>query len=1384
MSEQGSRPAHEQGGRPGHEQGGRPGHEQQVPRLGLDGRSVPGQVSPAGPAYGSARPAPPEAFPAYADERRTPREGRTPEAPFDLRPVPQDRNAPAPSRPAPQPTRVTPQQPVMPPAAVYPHAQPSPAGPGVPQPHPASGPVRPAAGPGGGGLPVQPGSGPARHGVVPVVPGNGGEGIRPAGSGPIAPVSGPGSAAPVSGPAPISGSGVSFRPEESGDSQNRFHAGEQLRGGSHFQGGEPPRHGDRFPTGAQPRGEERFPGSEQPRREERFPTGEQPQREERFPTGEQVRRDETGRAVDARQADLAGTQEADYEHRQVIDPRRLGTHAAGPDLGTVAGSPAEAVIPPVERRPAAHSRPDEPVAPVRREEPAAPGVPVEPAAAEEPHGLGWLLSMSGLGATTPVPEAEAEPEAEPEVAPEVRPQGWFAPAIESDEEAETDNSALEEPAAGHIVAEELVAQQSIAEEPIAEQFVADEPVLVAEQLDVEEPVVAAERLDVEERVVVEEPVLGEEPGVFDGAVSDGALLAETLTVRSIAQDLPSSELPVEEFVVQQPFGEELVSEEAVDEETVAEEPAVDVAPVVEEPADRLADAVIVDMPVPAAFVADEPVVIRHLAQASLDDEPLAETPVAGGPIPFEPDVTEPEPIEPELTRHEPIRHEAIEHEVVGSEVAGSEVAGSEVAGPDLSEPDTDAANVDVLEADVPQAVDAGAIDAGAIDAGAIDAGAIDAGAIDAGAIDAGAIDAGAIDAGAADVDAAGGSGGEAGFGGGVAVEEPDFDKDFAEFQSFGELTAEEPADGRPGFDQPFADFQSFGGSAPADEVSDEPASEIVTAPVALLEPATEPITTPTTTPVEAAAVETAPVETAPVETAAVEAAAVEAAAVEAAPVEAAVVAASTAETAPAGERAPVAAVRAESPVDAVLESRLSEKGQAASEGSDRPALGVPKREPVRQRRDQRSVGDRRRADPEEILASYAWTFDPETLREQVDEPDRLGDLIDRLTDRLEFAERDNVRAGLLSLRAVVSRVLGDLDEALEDAREAVRHAEASGELRPVSIAQARLAHVLQWRGEFAEADRLYAQADSVELPSRTRAEIFELAGRSAFEQGRFLEAVNHFERALDVRQGGDPELIERAEMALDAITKKTASQSWGPYPRSRDELLGRVTAPMPLLDDGAGLWGFAAAVEPSFAEVRPFAEGAAWVRRPDSPAWELIDPSGNPLINREYLQVQSFAEGLAWVSRQPQGGWFVIDRQNRAVVNGQFEDARPFRRGIALIQQGGVWGAVDRHGRIAVPPGWPAFATTLHIGGDLDGFSDEGLAVVSAGERLGVLDRTGRLVVEPFFEKLVIHPSAFLVSQNGRWGALTRKGEPLVDLVHEDRAAAVEAIEEEARPVL
>jgi tetratricopeptide (TPR) repeat protein len=433
-------------------------------------------------------------------------------------------------------------------------------------------------------------------------------------------------------------------------------------------------------------------------------------------------------------------------------------------------------------------------------------------------------------------------------------------------------------------------------------------------------------------------------------------------------------------------------------------------------------------------------------------------------------------------------------------------------------------------------------------------------------------------------------------------------------------------------------------------------------------------------------------------------------------------------------------------------------------------------------------------DPEQVLAGYQWRFHPETLREIVKDPEELRELRDRLTEKLNPATDNPTRARLLSLRAVVSRILGDLGKALADGKLALVHAEATGQLRRIAIAQARLAHVLQWRGDFAEADRLFALANSPELPDRLRATMHEHAGRSCFDQGRYIEACNHFERSLDLRKVEDPDLIARTDLALEAVARKVAERGIGPYPRTPEAILQLHRPPVPAFDSGAGAWGFAdregtLVIAPRYADVQPFRDSVAWVRRPERETWELIDESGQLMIDAGagWYGVGSFSEGLAWVSRDGAGNWVAIDKTNRVVISTGFDDVRPFRRGVAPVRRGG-WGVVDPVGRVVIPFQYAAFVTAMTDGRYIDGFTDEGLAVVDAGGRKGVVDRSGRMVVPPVHSNLVIHPVAFLVnSPAGQWGALDRRGRPLIDPTLPSRLAVLEEIDRllaDTKPVL
>jgi hypothetical protein len=377
-------------------------------------------------------------------------------------------------------------------------------------------------------------------------------------------------------------------------------------------------------------------------------------------------------------------------------------------------------------------------------------------------------------------------------------------------------------------------------------------------------------------------------------------------------------------------------------------------------------------------------------------------------------------------------------------------------------------------------------------------------------------------------------------------------------------------------------------------------------------------------------------------------------------------------------------------------------------------------------------------DPERLLAGYRYRFDPDTLREVLDEADTalFEEVRAGLTERLATAGDDRSRARLLSLRAAVARSLNDLGPARADGIRALAYAESVGDLRLLSAVRCRLAHVLQWLGEFEAADRLFALADSPDLPDRVRASTHQHAGKCAFDQGRFIEAVNHFERALELRRDDpDPTLLASTEIALDGVFRKVAAHGWGPYARPLEEILGTRTAPEPLYD---GHWGYgvdgAFVIAPQFDDAQPFSDGVAWVRFPDAPGWSLIDETGAVLIG----------------------------------VSG-FDEVRPFRRGLAAVARHGRWGAVDPAGTVVVPLDFDGFATALHDGRYVDGFSDGGYAVVRRNGRSGVIDHTGTPLVPAVYAAVVLHPVAFLVSDGLRWGALDRRGRPRAPEPHEPR---------------
>ncbi len=448
------------------------------------------------------------------------------------------------------------------------------------------------------------------------------------------------------------------------------------------------------------------------------------------------------------------------------------------------------------------------------------------------------------------------------------------------------------------------------------------------------------------------------------------------------------------------------------------------------------------------------------------------------------------------------------------------------------------------------------------------------------------------------------------------------------------------------------------------------------------------------------------------------------------------------------------------------------------------------------------------AEPEQALAAYPLRIDDETLREVVAEPWALERIRFELTKKLATATDNASRTRLAGLRAVTSRLLGKLDEAREDGELALQSALATGSARRIAIARTRLARVLQWRGEFDAADKHYQRAVDAAIPDRLRAAIFQHFGSSCYEQGRFLEALQHYETSLSLHPNQPEEQAAAANQAFAAISLKASREGFGPFPRTRVEVLDERPPPQLRFHDVFRRYGYSGpggevAIPPTFHEAYPFSDGVAWVRPDDSPDWALIDTAGETLIPAAagLQQVSPFREGLAWVLGDTATGWFAIDPRGTVVVRpAGYTQSAPFHAGLAAVCRDGRWGAVDRVGREVVPLQYNAFRTATSDSGYLNGFTSEGLAVVERDGLLGVIDRLGTVVVPIRFQQVEIHPVGYLVmpppavpdySNPFRstvdladgWGAMDRRGELVVDTVHPNRAAVLEALERMLRDV-
>jgi tetratricopeptide (TPR) repeat protein len=163
-------------------------------------------------------------------------------------------------------------------------------------------------------------------------------------------------------------------------------------------------------------------------------------------------------------------------------------------------------------------------------------------------------------------------------------------------------------------------------------------------------------------------------------------------------------------------------------------------------------------------------------------------------------------------------------------------------------------------------------------------------------------------------------------------------------------------------------------------------------------------------------------------------------------------------------------------------------------------------------------------------------LDPTTLHEIFPDAGLVPARVERL--RADIRDAPDEIAELLARGelVVLLRISGALDDALHEANAAVDRAEIAGTRAQQHTARVRLAHVHQWRGEFAESNLLFTEllAAAEQFGPVIEAFTHQHAGQNDYDQGHWADARDHFARALAIRD--ELELPERAasQVALAA----------------------------------------------------------------------------------------------------------------------------------------------------------------------------------------------------------------------------------------------------------
>ncbi len=159
-----------------------------------------------------------------------------------------------------------------------------------------------------------------------------------------------------------------------------------------------------------------------------------------------------------------------------------------------------------------------------------------------------------------------------------------------------------------------------------------------------------------------------------------------------------------------------------------------------------------------------------------------------------------------------------------------------------------------------------------------------------------------------------------------------------------------------------------------------------------------------------------------------------------------------------------------------------------------------------------------------------------------------------------------------------------------------------------------------------------------------------------------------------------------------------------------------------------------------FAQARSFHDGYAVVQFPPAQrsAWAVITKTGKfQFLDKagDIEELRSYHESLAAVKAR--GKWGFLDKRQAIAIAPDYDEVRDFANGLAAVRIGEAWGYIDKRGeRVAwgFQGAWDFDTPEKNGLGNDSEVKTAKLGLIKQDGLFGYIDRAGRIVISPRYE--------------------------------------------------